>query len=56
MSTKLTPKQKEKLFRARQNRNFQASSLLDDLQIEVVKLSDEQIAQRLVDLRAHYER
>lgn len=56
MSTKLTQKQKEKLFRERQNPNFMASSLLDGLQINLIRLSDEQIAQRLEDLRAHYER
>jgi hypothetical protein len=56
MSTKPTLKQKEKLFRERQNPNFMASSQLDGLQIDQVRLSDEQIAQRLDDLRAHYER
>lgn len=56
MSTKLTEKQKEKWFKERQNRNFQASSLLDGLHIELVSLSEEQVAQRLADLRAHYER
>lgn len=56
MSTKPTLKQKEKLFRERQNHNFMASSQLDGLQIDLVRLSDEQIAQRLDDLRAHYER
>lgn len=56
MSTKLTEKQKEKLFKERQNRNFQASSLLDDLHIELVTLSPEQVTQRLADLRGHYER
>jgi regulator of extracellular matrix RemA (YlzA/DUF370 family) len=56
MSTKLTAKQKEKLFKERQNRNFQASSLLDGLHIELVTLSPEQVSQRLADLRRHYER
>lgn len=56
MSTRLTEKQKEKLFKERQNNNFQASSLLDDLPIERVTLSEERIPQRLDDLRGHYER
>lgn len=46
----------EKLFRERQRQNFQASSALDGLQVEVVTLDNEQIAQRLAELRGHYER
>jgi hypothetical protein len=56
MAKKTTLRQQEKLFRERQRQNFQASSALDGLQVEVVTLDNEQIAQRLAELRGHYER
>lgn len=51
-----TLKQQEKRFRERQRQNFQASSALDGLEVDVVTLDNEQIAQRLAQLRGHYER
>jgi hypothetical protein len=56
MAKKLTLRQQEKLFRERQRQNFQASSALDGLEVEVVSLDNEKIAQRLAELRGHYER
>lgn len=56
MAKKTTLRQQEKLFRERQRQNFQASSALDGLQVEVVTLDNDQIAQRLAELREHYER
>ncbi len=56
MAKKMTLRQQEKLFRERQRENFQASSLLDGLQVEAVTLANEQISQRLSELRRHYER
>jgi hypothetical protein len=56
MAKKLTLRQQEKLFRERQRQNFQASSALDGLEVEVVSLDNEQIAKRLAELRGHYER
>lgn len=56
MAKKTTLRQQEKLFRERQRQNFQASSALDGLQVEVVTLDNEQIAKRLAELRGHYER
>ena len=56
LAKKLTLRQQEKLFRERQRQNFQASSALDGLQVEVITLDNEQISQRLTELRKHYER
>jgi hypothetical protein len=56
MAKKLTLRQQEKLFRERQRQNFQASSALDGVQVEVITLDNEQISQRLTELRKHYER
>lgn len=56
MAKKLTLRQQEKLFRERQRQNFQASSALDGLQVEIITLGNEQISQRLTELRRHYER
>lgn len=56
MAKKMTLRQQEKLFRERQRVNFQASSLLDGLQVEAVTLDNEQISHRLTELRRHYER
>lgn len=56
MAKKLTLRQQEKLFRERQRQNFQTSSALDGLQVELITLDNEQISQRLTELRKHYER
>ncbi|WAT00827.1 YhfG family protein [Rouxiella chamberiensis] len=56
MATKLTDKQKEQFYRKRRNLNFQGSTALDGLTLELIDLTDEQIAARLEEVRGKYER
>ncbi|BDH44299.1 hypothetical protein TUM12370_03430 [Salmonella enterica subsp. enterica serovar Choleraesuis] len=56
MASKLTDKQKERLWAQTRSPNFKASSRLEDIEVEVITLDEKEISERIAALRSHYER
>lgn len=56
MVAKPTEKQKHRLWAQSRSPNFKASSRLEDIDVEIVSLDENAVAERITALRSQYER
>jgi hypothetical protein len=56
MGKKLTDKQKSRLWQQLRSRAFQASNLLEGIEVPLITLTPDEALARIRELRGHYER
>lgn len=56
MDKKLTEKQKSRLWQQQRSRSFQASNLLEGIEVPLITLTHDEVLARISEARGHYER